>query len=84
MSLHTASTEMLSEENAYVLKGSQGAVSDPSAKLVYFVGPDERIKLCWRIETNLEDHWLLTYVDAIKNDKIHGVVDYVSGATFQV
>ncbi len=68
----------------YTLKGTSGAVSDPEARLVYFVKEDSTLALTWRVETDIVDNWLLTYVDATTNEEVHGVVDYVSHATYQV
>ncbi|QUC22895.1 uncharacterized protein UV8b_07136 [Ustilaginoidea virens] len=62
----------------YIVKGTKGAVSDPAAKLVYFTKEDSSLSLTWRIETDILDNWLLTYIDADDGKKIHGVVDYVS------
>ncbi|PYH89557.1 extracellular metallo proteinase MEP [Aspergillus ellipticus CBS 707.79] len=68
---------------SYTFRGTSGAVSDPNAKLVYFVRPNQTLSLTWRIETDVDEHWFLTYVDAATSD-IRGVVDYVSEATYQV
>jgi extracellular elastinolytic metalloproteinase len=43
------------------------------------------LKLTWRVETDVLDNWLLSYVDAADNSEIHGVIDYVSDiATYEV
>jgi extracellular elastinolytic metalloproteinase len=68
----------------YIIKGSTGALSDPLARLVYFQNPDHTLTLTWRVETDIRDNWLLTYVDAKKPETVFGVVDYVSDATYQV
>ncbi|KAK1992019.1 fungalysin metallopeptidase [Colletotrichum falcatum] len=62
----------------YSIKGTSGAVSDPEAKLVYFVKADGSLALSWRVETDMTDNWLVTYVDAETAADVHGVVDYVS------
>jgi extracellular elastinolytic metalloproteinase len=67
------------------LKGTSGAVSDPEAKLVYLVKEDGTLVLTWRVETDIMDNWLLTYVDAATSQEVHAVVDYVADiATYQV
>jgi extracellular elastinolytic metalloproteinase len=67
------------------LKQTSGAVSDPEARLVYFQKADGSLVLSWRVETDISENWLLTYVDANNGKDIHGVVDYVSEfATMQV
>ncbi|KKA27194.1 hypothetical protein TD95_002117 [Thielaviopsis punctulata] len=72
-----ASAEKTSEE-LYVIKGTSGAEKDPEAKLVYIQRSDGTLALTWRVETDIMDNWLLTYVDASTNTEIHGVVDYVT------
>ncbi|KAH6609921.1 fungalysin metallopeptidase [Trichoderma cornu-damae] len=69
----------------YMLRGTSGAVSDPEARLVYLAKEDGTLSLTWRVETDIMDNWLLTYVDATTNKEVHGVVDYVSDfATLEV
>jgi extracellular elastinolytic metalloproteinase len=52
---------------------------------VYLVKGDGELALTWRVETDIVDNWLLTYVDAKANSEIHGVVDYVADlATYKV
>lgn len=63
----------------YTLTGTTGAVQDPKAHLVY-MNVDGKLQLSWRVETDVVDNWLLTYVDASKTTEVVGVVDYVSDA----
>ncbi|KAJ5587231.1 uncharacterized protein N7459_002996 [Penicillium hispanicum] len=77
------STETTGDKESYVFRGIYGVESNPTAKLVYFVKSDGNLALCWMVETDVGDHWLLTYVDANDN-KIHGVVDYVAEASYEV
>lgn len=79
-----SSAEPLEAPETYVLKGTSGAEKDPEAKLMYLVKADGDLALTWRVETDLMDNWLLTYVDAASNEQVHGVVDYVSEATYEV
>ncbi|KAI0133864.1 fungalysin metallopeptidase [Xylariales sp. AK1849] len=79
-----ASAEAIEGTEAYVLKGTSGAQKDPEARLMYFVKQDGTLALTWRVETDILDNWLLTYVDADTNDAVHGVVDYVAEATYKV
>jgi len=67
----------------YVLKGTSGAVSDPEARLMYFI-KDGKLVLTWRVETDINDNWLLSYIDATTNKEIQGVVDYVQHAKYLV
>jgi extracellular elastinolytic metalloproteinase len=73
-----ASAEAKDETETYTLTGTTGAVSDPIAKLVYLVQQDGSLVLTWRVETDIMDNWLLTYIDAKTGQDIHGVVDYVA------
>lgn len=72
------------KKETYRLKGTKGAQKDPVASLVYFVKADGSLALTWRIETDVLDNWLLSYVDANTNEQIHGVVDWVADATMKV
>ncbi|KAH8666865.1 extracellular metallo proteinase mep [Xylariales sp. PMI_506] len=80
----TATAEAVEGKEAYKLRGTSGAQSDPEARLMYYVKQDGGLALTWRVETDILDNWLLTYVDAETNGAVHGVVDYVAEATFEV
>ncbi|KAI8625894.1 extracellular elastinolytic metallo proteinase [Xylariaceae sp. FL1651] len=79
-----ATAEAAEGTETYTLKGTSGAQKDPEASLVYFVKSDGNLVLTWRVETDLLDNWLLSYVDAATNEEVHGVVDWVAQATFEV
>ncbi|RYP55110.1 hypothetical protein DL768_000229 [Monosporascus sp. mg162] len=79
-----ATAEPLGGIETYSLKGTSGAQEDPEARLVYFAKPDGTLALTWRVETDVLDDWLLTYIDASSNEEIHGVVNYVAEATYEV
>lgn len=51
---------------------------------MYYVKPTGELALTWRVETDVMDNWLLSYVDATTNEKIHGVVDWVQDAKLEV
>lgn len=51
---------------------------------MYLVKADGTLALTWRVETDVLDNWLLSYVDAKTNQEIHGVVDWVQDAKFKV
>lgn len=84
VSADAATAEPLEGDEAYVLKGTSGAVKDPEARLVYFQTPEGELKLTWRVETDILSNWLLTYVDASSKDQVHAVVDYAADASYQV
>lgn len=71
------------ETEQYTITGSSGALSDPKAHLVY-IQSGSGLSLSWRVETDLGDNWLLSYVDAVTPEKVFGVVDYVSEASYTV
>lgn len=71
-------------EHKVMFKGTSGALSDPTAKLCYMAKEDGSLALTWRVETDIGDNWLLSYMDAKESSKVHNVVDYVAHATFQV
>jgi extracellular elastinolytic metalloproteinase len=79
-----ASAETIEGTEAYKLTGTAGAQSDPEARLMYYVKNDGSLALAWRVETDILDNWLLTYIDAETNDVVHGVVDYVAEASYLV
>ena len=68
----------------YTITGATGALKEPEARLVYFKNEDNTLSLVWRLETDISDNWLLSYVDAKSPEKVFGVVDYVSDATYTV
>lgn len=82
----SATAEPAGPVETYTLAGTSGAVSAPEARLVYFAGGDGGLVLAWRVETDVADDWLLTYVDAATSAAIHGVVNYRSNidATYLV
>ncbi|KAF5724010.1 prepro-neutral protease [Fusarium mundagurra] len=71
-------------KNHYTFAGTSGTVRKPEAKLVYLVIENKELKLTWRVETDVLENWLLTYVNAAKTDEVLGVVDYVNEATYKV
>ncbi|KAH8595777.1 putative extracellular metallo proteinase mep [Bisporella sp. PMI_857] len=67
----------------YVIEGTTGTHSDPKARLVYLSTGGE-LKLTWRVETDLHDDWILSYVDASGGSEVVNVVNYVADASYQV
>ncbi|KAJ5622369.1 extracellular elastinolytic metallo proteinase [Penicillium herquei] len=76
--------EAIRDSVSYMIKGVSGSVSDPTAKLVYFITPNSTVALTWKIEINTGLSWIVAYVGARSGGEIHGVVDYVSHASYQV
>ncbi|KAF3484258.1 extracellular elastinolytic metalloproteinase [Arthroderma uncinatum] len=71
-------------KESFEFQGTSGALSTPKAKLVYLQKEDGSLALTWRVETDVGDNWLLSYVDANDSEKVHNVVDYVASAEFSV
>lgn len=76
--------EKTEEKLSYVFKGISGPISNPKAKLVYLIKGDRQLVFTWRVEVDLGRSWLLIYVDARDNTIIHGVVDFVAEADYQI
>lgn len=79
-----AAVEQVSASH-YRFTNARGIQRQPEAKLVYFRKPNGELALSWRLETDVNTNWLLTYMDAT-SDQVHGLVDYVShlSATLKV
>jgi len=71
-------------DDVFALKETSGAVSEPEARLVYVQTAEGNLALAWRVETDVNTNWLLTYVDAEDGEKIHHVVDYAADASYEV
>ncbi|KAF3896980.1 Extracellular metalloproteinase MEP [Trichophyton interdigitale] len=71
-------------KESFEFMGTTGALSAPKANLVYLQKEDGTLALTWRVETDVGDNWLLTYVDAHNSETVHNVVDYVASAEFKV
>lgn len=67
----------------YALTGAEGIQGKPEARLVYYT-KDDKLALTWRIETDVVEDWLLSYVDAVTNEEIHAVVNYKADASYEV
>lgn len=83
VSAKNAVAEPEEEVEHYTITGSSGAVSDPKAHLVY-IQSGNSLSLSWRVETDIGENWLLSYVDALDPERILGVVDYVAEASYTV
>lgn len=68
----------------YVLEGTTGAFQAPKARLLYLQSEENELILAWRIETDLYDDWILSYINAGDASKILNVVNYVADASYRV
>ncbi|KAI0973039.1 fungalysin metallopeptidase [Xylaria arbuscula] len=84
MSAGDITAEPLDDLESFVLKGTSGAVSDPTARLAYLVKPDGKLALTWKVETNLRTSWLHSYMDAVNGAELYGLIDWVWSATYKV
>jgi extracellular elastinolytic metalloproteinase len=73
-----------SKGDGFAFKQTVGAVSEPKARLVYVQTADGKLALAWRVETDVDINWLITYINAADGKTIHHVVDYAADATYQV
>ncbi|DAA78959.1 TPA_exp: putative extracellular metalloproteinase 3 (Fungalysin MEP3) [Trichophyton benhamiae CBS 112371] len=71
-------------KESFEFMGTTGALSAPKANLVYLQKEDGSLALTWKVETDVGDNWLLTYVDAHNSETVHNVVDYVASAEYKV
>lgn len=51
---------------------------------MYYVADDGQVKLTWRLETDLDDNYMITYADAYSPEQVLATVDYVQDATYNV
>lgn len=75
-----ATSEPKAGKETFAIKNTSGAAKEPEARLVYLQKADGSLVLTWRVETDILDNWLLSYIDAKSADQVHGVVDYVADA----
>ena len=80
----SASMEPSALKGSYTISGAQGAYQDPKARLVYLQDETGALDLVWRVETDILDTWLLSYVDAQSATTVKGVVEYVAHASYDV
>jgi extracellular elastinolytic metalloproteinase len=73
-----------SNGDGFAFKQTVGAVSEPKARLVYVQTANYNLALAWRVETDVDTNWLLTYIDATDGKTIHHVVDYAADVTYEV
>ncbi|CBX91299.1 hypothetical protein IAQ61_010661 [Plenodomus lingam] len=84
MSAESATAVPKEGSDAFTITQTSGAVKEPEARLVYVQDASGNLKLAWRVETDIQSNWLLTYVDAEDGSQVHAVVDYAAEATYEV
>ncbi|KAF2676204.1 extracellular elastinolytic metallo proteinase [Lentithecium fluviatile CBS 122367] len=70
------------DDEIHVIEGIVGCNTSPTVKRAYF-STNRDLFLTWRIELDMEENWLLAFVDATTGE-VAGVVDYTNGASYEV
>lgn len=70
--------------DTFIIEGTTGAQKAPVAGLTYVQTPDGKLELAWRVETDIGSQWLITYMDAEKNERIVDMADYNKAASYEV
>lgn len=78
------SASLTDTDDVYTITGVSGTTTEPKARLVYRQDDATKVTLTWRIETDVVDNWLLSYVDAETSSEVLGVVDYVADVSYEV
>ncbi|CCX32654.1 Similar to Extracellular metalloproteinase mep; acc. no. P46075 [Pyronema omphalodes CBS 100304] len=68
----------------YRIEGAKGAVEDPKAELVYYQTATGEVKLAWKLTTDLDESYMLTYANANVAGDILGAANLVSEAQYNV
>lgn len=86
--IEPAAADIVMEETArsFTVQGLGDAVeSPPDGQLVYHRNPAGGLVSAWRLEADVKDSWLTTYVDAENENNILAVTDYVADSeSYQV
>lgn len=84
--INPAEAEIVDETaRSFMVEGLSGVESPPEGQLVYYRAADGSLVSAWRVETDVGENWLTTYVDAENENEILAVTDYVADVeTYQV
>jgi extracellular elastinolytic metalloproteinase len=69
---------------AFTVEGLSSVESAPQGQLVYYRDGENRLVPAWRLETDVTDNWLTTYIQADGSNDILAVTDYVADASYEV
>lgn len=58
-------------------------LQEPRADLVYYA-TGTGVKIAWRLETDLDESYMITYINAKDAADVVGAIDYVSDAQYNV
>lgn len=79
--IEPAAAEIVVQETArtFTVQGLGDAVeTSPDGQLVYYRNAAGELVSAWRLEIDIKDSWLTTYVDAENESNILAVTDYVA------
>lgn len=65
----------------YVIEKTKGAVSSPKVGLRYLIIDPKTIAPVWRVETDVGNNWVVSFVDATDSNKVHAAFDYIVHAS---
>lgn len=51
--------------------------------MAYFA-TDDGVKLVWKLDTDLDENYMVTYVNALEKNDVVGAVDWVADADYTV
>lgn len=66
----------------YIISRVKGVLADPVASLAY-IQKDDHLVLAWRLELDIGSNLLITYVDAVSDAAVAGVIDLTNAATYE-
>lgn len=65
----------LDGQQEFTITDVEGVVGQPKAKLNYYV-KDGEVKLTWKLDTDLDEAYMVTFVDAITGE-VADAIDWV-------
>ncbi|KAF2165924.1 hypothetical protein M409DRAFT_66876 [Zasmidium cellare ATCC 36951] len=71
-------------QTSFTVQGLSNVVAPPAGQLVYYRTPEGSLAPAWRIETDLDDHWLTTYLQAEGGSEVLAVTDYIADNSYEV
>lgn len=71
-------------QTSFTVHGLSNVVTSPAGQLVYYRTTEGSIAPAWRIETDLDDHWLTTYLQAEGGSEVLAVTDYIADNSYEV
>lgn len=75
--------EIIADGARFTVEGLSGVESAPQGHLVYYRSGDSLVP-AWRVETDISDAWLTSYIQADGSNNVIAVTDYVADASYEV